>query len=245
MAIKAHLEQSVDLEDTREHPRRALFLETSGIMPGRVEANVTIHNLSVGGLLMETDGELEEGEALTLNLPEIGAVTATIVWHSGDLYGCVFDRSLNEVALAAASLRGTVVGSLDPVLPLGSSGIAAPPSAETQSETQAVTSAGALARGEPFGIRLNRLRRERAMTLADVADALGVSKPTVWAWEKGKAKPIPERMDAIADALGVPVEELRVSAGTGEAPALVAECRLRIATAYGTDPQNVRIMIEV
>ncbi|MEL7188823.1 MAG: helix-turn-helix domain-containing protein [Pseudomonadota bacterium] len=235
MAINAHLEHPANDAENRRYPRRSLYLETSGVIPGGGEANVTIHNLSVAGLLLETDAELVIGESLTVELPEIGTVAANVVWHSGDLYGCAFEQALSEGALAAASLRGTVVGSLDPVLPVGSLGIA----------TQASQSAMISGRGEPFGVRLNRLRRERAMTLSDVAEALGVSKPTVWAWEKGKAKPIPERLDAIADALGVSPEELRVSGGNGDGAALVEECRLRIATTFGTDPQNVRIMIEV
>ncbi|MEL7199697.1 MAG: helix-turn-helix domain-containing protein [Pseudomonadota bacterium] len=233
MAIKAHLESSSNEIENRRHTRRALFLETQGVIPGGAVANVTVHNLSVAGLLLETDAELTDGETLSVALPEVGAVLASVVWRSGDLYGCVFDQTLSEAALAAASLRGTVIGSLDPVLPIGSSG------------QQALGTAPIQGRAEPFGVRLNRLRRERAMTLSDVADALGVSKPTVWAWEKGKAKPIPERLDAIAEALGVSSDELRVAGGNGDGAALVEECRLRIATTFGTDPHNVRIMIEV
>ncbi len=233
MAIKAHLESLGDHSEHRRHKRRALYLETSGQIPGGAQANVTIHNLSMSGMLLETDAELANGESLSVELPEIGSVSATVVWQSGDLFGCAFDQNLNEAALAAASLRGTVIGSLDPVLPVGSSGAnAAKPDSIPR-------------RAEPFGVRLNRLRRERAMTLSDVAEALGVSKPTVWAWEKGKAKPIPERLDAIAVALGVSTDELRVSGGNGDGAALVEECRLRIATTFGTDPHNVRIMIEV
>ena len=65
---------------------------------------------------------------------------------------------------------------------------------------------GAAANGEALAARLGRLRREAGLTLADVAAALGVSKPTVWAWEKGKARPLPERLGAIAAALGVEAE---------------------------------------
>lgn len=233
MAIKAHLESLADHAENRRHSRRALYLETGGQMPDGAQANVTIHNLSVSGMLLETDAELKDAESFSVELPEIGSVSASVVWHSGDLFGCAFDETLNEAALAAASLRGTVIGSLDPVLPVGFSG------ASSDSTNQMPR------RAEPFGVRLNRLRRERAMTLSDVAEALGVSKPTVWAWEKGKAKPIPERLEAIAEALGVSAEELRVSGGNGDGAALVEECRLRIATTFGTDPQNVRIMIEV
>ncbi|NBC87946.1 MAG: helix-turn-helix domain-containing protein, partial [Alphaproteobacteria bacterium] len=95
------------------------------------------------------------------------------------------------------------------------------------------------------GSRLNRLRRERGLTLADIAAVLGVSKPTVWAWEKGKAKPLPERLDAIAAALGVASEELADHGVRDAGGALVHECRLRIASAFGILPRNVRIMVEL
>jgi transcriptional regulator with XRE-family HTH domain len=99
---------------------------------------------------------------------------------------------------------------------------------------------------QPLGVRLNRMRREAGLTLADVANALGVSKPTVWAWEKGKARPLPERLDAIAAVLGVAAEELTESHGVGGAAASVIEdCRQRIAAACGTQPGSVRILIEL
>ena len=83
------------------------------------------------------------------------------------------------------------------------------------------------------------------MTLAQVADQLGVSKPTVWAWEKGKARPVEERLPALAAALGVQEDEL---ASFNEPPGikeLMQSSRQRIADAYGTTPDRVRIMIEV
>jgi len=83
------------------------------------------------------------------------------------------------------------------------------------------------------------------MTLAKVADSLGVSKPTVWAWEKGKARPLPDRLELIAQVLGVQTHELEERMSDQQHAALVQECRLRIATAYGTHTSNVRIMIEV
>jgi transcriptional regulator with XRE-family HTH domain len=229
MAIKAHLDQPVsDNDSQRAAPRRALRLDTSGFVAGAEgperEANVTIHNISAAGLLLETALALAEGERLTLDLPEAGAVTATVVWRSERLYGCAFEQALGPAALAAAQLQGFAPGV--PSRPL-----AAPGSAAT---------------GEPLGQRLNTLRRAAGLTLADVAALLGVSKPTVWAWEKGKAKPLPERIGAIAEALGVDPEALAPATGpSGEAAEIIAECRQRIAQACGTDPQQVRIMIEL
>ncbi|MEL6238256.1 MAG: helix-turn-helix domain-containing protein [Pseudomonadota bacterium] len=222
MALKAYLEHGsgqTDRADARQHERRALFLEASGILPGGLEANVIIHNISVAGMLMETEEALGVDERLILDLPEAGAVRASVVWHSGSLFGCAFEQHLEPKDLAAMELRADA-----PAAPFG-------PSLE--------------APAEPFGVKLNRLRRERGLTLAQVAADLGVSKPTVWAWEKGKARPLPDRIAPIAKVLGVEVDELKERLGDEQHSALVQECRLRIATAYGTHPSKVRIMIEV
>ena len=223
MAIKAHLGTPAATDTQRASPRRALRLEASGLAPDGAEANVVIHNISAAGLLLETALELASGEELALDLPEAGIVSAVIVWRSERLYGCAFEQALGPAALAAAQLQGLAPGT--------------PPG---QTQRSPVTA------GEPFGHRINRLRREAGLTLADIAAALGVSKPTVWAWEKGKARPLPERIDAIADALGVDREALADPHGTDpEIGALVAECRQRIADAFGTAVSNVRIMIEL
>jgi transcriptional regulator with XRE-family HTH domain len=230
MAIKAHLDQQPLPADgqQRSAPRRALWLETSGFFSGAGEANVTIHNISAAGLLLETGLVLAEGEQLALDLPEAGAVIATVMWQSEHLYGCAFARPLGPAALAAAQLQGLapgLPGAVErPVAPL-------PQTATTSAEG--------------LGARLNRLRREAGLTLADVAATLGVSKPTVWAWEKGKARPLPERLDAIAAALGVAPELLVSAAPSREIDGVIAECRARIAEACGTVPEAVRIMIEL
>lgn len=226
MALKAHLDPvdpgSTPGSSQRRQPRRALQLETSGVLPSGLEANVTIHNISAAGLLLETQLPLLEGERLAIDLPETGQVEAQIVWVSGKLYGCAFEEALGQATLAATQLRATTAA---PVLPSAEEiGISA---------------------SEPFGSKLNRLRRERGMTLANVAEALGVSKPTVWAWEKGKARPVPDRLEAIAEVLGVPETELGDASQTGEVAAIVDECRIRIAAACGTEVHKIRIMIEI
>jgi transcriptional regulator with XRE-family HTH domain len=227
MAIKAHLDHPASGEGQRGTPRRALRLETSGTLTDGREANVTIHNISAAGLLIETGMVLANGERLALDLPQAGAVEATVVWSSEKLHGCAFTAPLGAGALAAAQLQGLPVGDAPPAAPLF-----------LRSDQRGS--------GEALGLRLNRLRREAGLTLADVATRLGVSKPTVWAWEKGKARPLPERMEAIAAALGAAPDELADAVGhSADATALVAECRGRIAEACGTTPAAVRIMIEL
>lgn len=234
MSLKAHLDTSsspIDPQtDGRRHPRRALRLETSGMLPGGVEANVTVHNVSAAGLLLETGLPLGKGEVLAIDLPDIGPVGAEIVWQSGQLFGCAFEQALGEAALAAAQLRG------EPGVAIGAARVVEPVEPSRQFGNAA---------GDPLGTRLNRLRRERGLTLAQVAEALDVSKPTVWAWEKGKARPLPERLGAIADVLGVSEDELSESTRGGPGAALAEDCRQRLATTYGVPPQNIRIMIEV
>lgn len=236
MAIKAHLDPpgqrvpgdgqpAAASNGLRSAPRRALRLEASGLAPDGAEANVTIHNISAAGLLIETGLDLAVGEQLALDLPEAGAVTAVIVWRSERLYGCAFAQALGLAALAAAQLRGLAPEPLVVGTSLSVRGLPA---------------------NDALGTRLNRLRREAGLTLADVAATLGVSKPTVWAWEKGKARPLPERLDAIAAALGVLPEALaETQTPSSEIGALVADYRQRIANACSTPPTSVRIFIEL
>lgn len=228
MAIKAHLDHPEPAGAARAAPRsarrRALRLETSGFAAGAGEANVTIHNISATGLLLETGLALAEGERLALDLPEAGTVTAVVVWRSERLYGCAFEQAIGPAALAAAQLQGFAPGV----------------------PTRPPAAGSAVGAAEGLGVRLNRLRREAGMTLADVAATLRVSKPTVWAWEKGKARPLPERLEAIAAALGVPLEALAPEqGGTREIESVIAECRARIAKACGTAPHAIRILIEL
>jgi transcriptional regulator with XRE-family HTH domain len=111
-----------------------------------------------------------------------------------------------------------------------------------------------------FSELLRILRYEAGLTLQQVAIAVGVSKPTVWSWENGKAKPGREKWHAIANALGVP-PDLIASAATKSALAkvvaldsgargddraeLIAQGRSMIAKAYNVRTSAVRIFVEV
>lgn len=222
MALKAYLETPAIHLEGRRQSRRALRLETSGHLPGGAQANVTVHNISIAGLLLETDLALGIGEVLAIELPDAGPVGAEIVWQSERLFGCAFQQALGEAELAATQLRGgRTADYFQPVRTFQMGDV------------------------DRLGPRLNRLRREQHLTLAQVAARLGVSKPTVWAWEKGKARPLPERIDAIAEVLGVNAETLTQSSQGADGVAVVEECRLRIAAAYSAEPKAVRIMLDL
>ena len=224
MALKAHLENHLNNPgEGRGSERRSMYLPTSGVLPSGREANVTVHNVSQSGMLLETSLPLAEGDRLSVDLPEAGSVLAHVVWGSGLLFGCRFEGEIAQRVLSAMQLRASA-----PLTPaIGQPGL------------------GRKASGEVFGKRIEQLRKGRSMTLAEVADALGVSKPTVWAWEKGKARPVPERLPALAAALGIEESELLTLNEPPGISELLETSRERIAEAYGTTSDRVRIMIEI
>lgn len=113
---------------------------------------------------------------------------------------------------------------------------------------------------QSFNALFHSLRYEAGLTLQQVADAVGVSKPTVWGWENGRAKPGRAKLQAIAKALGVAPDLLASAARkhilTNETSsnsednrrnreALIAEARSMIAEAYEITPSAVRIFVEI
>ena len=223
MPIKAHLDQTHSSPENRRYERRNLMLETGGALPGGASGNVTIHNISESGMLIETALELDIGARLSVDLPHDAAVPASVVWGSDALFGCKFERPIGLAALSAVQLKA------GPALPVQVSQRASPD-----------------ARGVVLGKKLEQARKARRLTLAQVADELGVSKPTVWAWEKGKARPVEDRWPAIAKVLALPVEELTTaSIETGGVSELLQNSREAIAEALQIDTKQVRILIEI
>jgi transcriptional regulator with XRE-family HTH domain len=66
------------------------------------------------------------------------------------------------------------------------------------------------------GPRLRALRRQRAMTLADLAAATGISESTLSRLESGQRKPNLELLLPLAQAHGVPLDELVGAPQTGD-----------------------------
>ena len=74
---------------------------------------VLIHDLSPGGILVETAASLRKGARLEVDLPEVGATQAKVVWSSGDYYGCQFDKPIPKAALSAARLRNPFEAAIE------------------------------------------------------------------------------------------------------------------------------------
>lgn len=106
MTMLAHFEESAETGgDRRGSARRALKLdvESQGDLQGA--AQVTIHDLSLTGVLIETSTPLQQGETFEVDVPGAGPVEAAVMWSSGEYYGCQFKEPISTAALSAALLR--------------------------------------------------------------------------------------------------------------------------------------------
>lgn len=79
--------------------------------------------------------------------------------------------------------------------------------------------------------------------MADLAQRIGVSKPTVWAWKHGRARPREARLKEIAEALGTTIEDLDGLPGTDDLAFLMAQYRKQIATHFHVAPEKVKFVI--
>ena len=221
MAIVAHWEATEASTRRPREPRRKLLLEARGALPSGASAEILVHDISTTGLLLESAVPLGIDEKIGIELPHAGTTWATVIWTSGKLFGCQFETPISTGALSAAQLRSAVGQPVN----------VAPRSTALPDAT--------------FGARLQRLRKERGISQAQVATSLGVSKPTVWAWEHGKARPIDSRIADLASVLGVERADLLAQPANAEARDFITRSRVEIAAAFGTTPEKIRIWIEL
>ncbi len=215
MVISAHFEPQDAGTATPRPQRRRLQLKVSGALPSGDAADVLIHNVSATGLLLETETTLSEGERIDIDLPEIGPTPATIVWADEKFHGGHFDSPLSVAVLSALELRS-----------------AAAPLVLSQPE-------------QSLSTRLHHLRKAKGMTLDAVAKELGVSKPTVWAWEQGRARPSPERFARIAELFGLGETRLATGRDVDALGQVLTQARQLVANSLGVELTKVRIMIEL
>lgn len=250
MAVEAHLEQRRRPVDSRVGPRRKLHLGAAGSSSAGDAMNVTVHDLSETGLLLQTTAQLSLGEKIEVVLPHAGPTAASVVWGSNDFFGCRFEKRISRASVSAALLQGGA-----PAVAAAFADESAAPAAEAE-------------RAETFGARLRRLRKDRRMSLIGLARLVSVSKPTVWKWEKDEVRPRQKSLEALTAVLGVSERELLFGQKAAEPqpletplegppaaqdasgpPAqlsqLVRNCKDQIAEAAGTSSDNVSITIQI
>lgn len=221
MAMTVYLNNAPRSVGKGRASRRQLRLPLHGSKATGAEIEALVHNISATGMLVESKVPLEIGELVEVNLPHSGKTATKVIWTSEGLAGCQFEMPISPATLSAAQLRG-VVGP-DPYA----------------SEDQPTPAA------ESFGVRLQRLRTAKELTQGQIAAQLGVSEPSISAWELDKARPKAGRIEALSVALGVEISEL-LGFGEGEnLNDLVARAKAQIAKAAGVSPANIKFTIEM
>jgi hypothetical protein len=81
MPMVAYFEERSPAADRRRSVRRALRL---GALTGDNAQLATIHDLSLTGALIETSVPMLVGATFEVELPNVGAVEANVVWNSGE-----------------------------------------------------------------------------------------------------------------------------------------------------------------
>lgn len=223
MAITAYLNDASRSAGKDRAPRRQLRLPLHGSKAGGGEVEALVHNISATGMLVESHVPLEIGEVIEVNLPHSGKTATKVIWVSGSLAGCEFAMPVSPATLSAAQLRSVVVVESDPH------------AADDRPTSPA----------ESFGARLQRLRTAKDLTQGQLAAQLGISEPSISAWELDKARPKAGRVEALSLALGVDVHELLGLEEAENLSLLVTRAKEQIARAAGVSPANIKLTIEI
>jgi hypothetical protein len=108
MSFSAQLKYS-NSADERNAERYRLLLAASGEKPGNGLIDVTVHDLSTSGFLVETQAPLSVGSEILLDIPGAGSVAAEVAWNSGNFFGGQFAKPLSPAAVTAAFAASRVV----------------------------------------------------------------------------------------------------------------------------------------
>lgn len=104
MRVTAQLQPAAGASANRRYaPRRTLRL---GSLLSEKGAPAIIRDLSVTGLLVQTDDLFAPGEEFLFELPENGPTKAKVIWQDGDLFGCEFLQPVSRSCISAALLQG-------------------------------------------------------------------------------------------------------------------------------------------
>lgn len=84
------------LESQEARARDSLFLLADLTVEATNEQHkVKVRNLSAGGMMVESDIEVSQGQRIVVDLRNIGPVRGQIAWVRSGRFGVAFDRSIN------------------------------------------------------------------------------------------------------------------------------------------------------
>ena len=84
---------------SRGADRDSLFLQASLILPGANPVTVRVRNLSPGGMLAEASVNVAQGEAVLIDLRNVGPVAGRVIWAGEGKFGIAFDRPVDPQAV--------------------------------------------------------------------------------------------------------------------------------------------------
>jgi hypothetical protein len=108
MSFSAQLKYSYSA-DERNAERYRLLLPASAEAPEGGLVDVTVHDLSTSGFLVETEAPLSVGSEIILDIPGAGSVAAQVAWSSGNFFGGQFETPLSPSGVSAAFSASRVV----------------------------------------------------------------------------------------------------------------------------------------
>jgi hypothetical protein len=94
--------------ESRYALRQPLLLKLPAHLNGQ-RAELSARNISQTGFLAGTQAPVQLGDRLTLDMPELGAREAQVVWKSGAYLGCNFLEPLPRSAVSAAMLASAIL----------------------------------------------------------------------------------------------------------------------------------------
>ncbi len=107
MTMLAEIRVDLHESERRRSERRPMRLPSESAGSAN-PVSATVRNLSETGLMIETAQDLAANDAVTVRLPMVGEVAATVIWARGPFYGCEFERPLPRAIVSAALLQSPI-----------------------------------------------------------------------------------------------------------------------------------------
>lgn len=97
--------------ELRRSPRIAVAVETILRALGTHGHPAVVRDLSASGFMAETEQDFIPGETARLQLPEVGFVSARVIWSKGGRVGGAFDQPIKSGPLSRLIALGTIAGA--------------------------------------------------------------------------------------------------------------------------------------
>jgi hypothetical protein len=98
------------IDDLRRAPRTTVAVQTVLRALGTHGHPAIVRDISASGFMAETEQDFIPGETARLQLPDVGFVSARVIWSKAGKVGGAFDQPIKSVPLSRLIKLGTVSG---------------------------------------------------------------------------------------------------------------------------------------